>query len=275
MSLLNIFYDTSQVIKYTTLLISVNLIVSNSQLLSIRERYSSHGLFDWKILRCRDVFLKFPRLLKLSNLLFDFPGIVCMIIVNIVLSTTLFVLAINSQPFLTILVILILIKLIYHLRNLYGIEGSDQVTLIVLISLAIAGSFSNPVMQQISLMFIGLQVLFSYFMSGISKLFGYDWLKGNAISKVLSTRDFGHEKMSYFLRKHLFLSRVMTRLVVFFEIIFPFLILAPTEVFLTSLGLMFIFHLSTAVFMGLNNFLLAFSSTYPSLIYIKLNLIQT
>lgn len=87
---------------------------------------------------------------------------------------------------------------------------------------------------------IRLQLCVVYFKSGFYKLMGDHWVGGTALSLVLSNPDWRRFDYSWFLGQEWFclMLSVVTRVVVFWELLFPVLVLwRPTRYLALGLGL--------------------------------------
>ena len=101
-----------------------------------------------------------------------------------------------------------------------------------------------------SLRLIFVQMIFIYFMNGLYKLFGVDWLLGNALYYVL-----GDVALARFGRATLpipfFLTQLMTWTVLIWEVTFPLLVLVKwTRIPALILGVFFHLGILAALELG-------------------------
>src|SRR5207237_10737105 len=75
---------------------------------------------------------------------------------------------------------------------------SNVLNVCLLLSLIFIG---NKPVQQATLIFISLQVVLAYFVSGLAKLRSKTWLQGEAIYKTLNTLTFGSPGTGKFMYK--------------------------------------------------------------------------
>ena len=80
----------------------------------------------------------------------------------------------------------------------------------------------------------------------------------------MSTRTFGFRPAARVLRRSPFLRKGFGATVVIWESLFPLALVSPRIVLVCWLAIGASFHLSCAVVMGLNTFVWAFLSAYPS-----------
>lgn len=141
----------------------------------------------------------------------------------------------------------------------FGFEGADQMTSIVLFSLSIINLF--PEATFIIQIFITTQLILSYGVSGIAKLFSRYWRSGEAILMILTTRSFGTGS-ALWLNDRPWLAKLISISVIIFEVAW-FVIPFNNTVAVSVLSLGVLFHIINAYVMGLNLFLWAFISAYP------------
>jgi hypothetical protein len=79
---------------------------------------------------------------------------------------------------------------------------------------------------------------------------------------------YGRQPIAAFLYGHPRVARTAGRAVIAMELSLPLALVLPDPLALGLLGVGVLFHLSTAVVMGLNNFLLAFLAAYPSAVLV-------
>lgn len=150
-------------------------------------------------------------------------------------------------------------------RSPFGLDGAEQLNLLVTVSLLIGLSISDSALY-VSLYFIFCQVIFSYAIAGISKAFGFKWRSGIALTEIMRTYTYGNFWFYSFLKGN---PRVAKFITVFTWVWESFTLLAFYSKLwiIVTAALGFAFHLTNAMIIGLNNFLWAFCSTYPILYY--------
>ena len=101
---------------------------------------------------------------------------------------------------------------------------------------------------------VRLQLCVAYFKSGFYKLMGDSWLDGTALSLVLSNPDWRRFDYSWFLGQEWFcvMLAMVTRVVVFWEVLFPLLVLwRPTRFLALALGLVVHFFHMVSIEVGM------------------------
>lgn len=146
-------------------------------------------------------------------------------------------------------------------------DGADQMRLLALLSFSLCFLVENEKGMLLSVVFVGAQVLIAYATSGIAKLLSPSWRKGNLLSGILSTYSYGIPGISLFLKKHPVIEKLVSHSAIITMILVPVCFFIPQPEFIyISLCCIFLFHFSTAVLMGLNDFLLTFPLTYPGVL---------
>ena len=177
----------------------------------------------------------------------------------IVCGFVLFSTAIRSEVSPIVSATAFLLVLLFNSTIGFGLEGSDQMAILVLFANA-AGSIS-PNWQTIAEMFIFFQLVLSYGVAGVAKLLSRDWRNGDALPKILSSRSLGIGQVPRPFRDRR-LGIVACWVIIVFEIAWfsaPF-----GEYFLYPLlAIAAFFHLANNWLMGLNLFSWAFISAYP------------
>ncbi len=138
--------------------------------------------------------------------------------------------------------------------------GSDAMTVVVLTGL-IAGSFR----PEAGLLWISLQSILSYFLSGIRKARNPRWWNGKALRGFLIASPVS----SAFLKREVRLGSValgpISAVLVLFQLLIPFLLvphLVPVALLFAAL-----FHVGNVVFFGLNRFFWIWIATFPALVW--------
>jgi hypothetical protein len=146
-----------------------------------------------------------------------------------------------------------------------GIEASDYVNLAITSCLGIAAC-SFRLMAVVLITVIASLV---YFVAGISKLTSTFWGLGHAMLRIFDRGTYGWPPLYRFSMKNLGLVARFERLITVGEILFPAIIFAPAWLAVALLGAWFLFHVGTAVVMGLNLFTFSFVAMFPSVLAVN------
>jgi len=154
-------------------------------------------------------------------------------------------------------------------RGYLANDGADQLILIILVTAALGLLSGRALGAWAAVSFLAAQACLAYFVSGIYKASSPRWVRGDALAGILSTRAFGDIRVGKLLNNRRWLALASTWIVLIWECCFASSLLAPVRLLIVILALGVVFHLSCGVFMGLTNFLLAFTATYPSVILVN------
>ncbi len=82
----------------------------------------------------------------------------------------------------------------------------------------------------------------------------------------MGTYDWGHEVAAGVAASSRRFSRAFCWILILAEILFPLSLAAPPHLLFAVLAAFLVFHVSNALFMGLNSFVFPFAATYPSVV---------
>ena len=246
---------TTSVVMVATLLGAVELLVSPRAL-------RSDGFYSWDVLRTQHAWAVRGRLAAPAALVFGYPGIASVLAAQVIAAV--FAIAQAGPPTLWIAVALAG-NLALHVRNTYGLDGSDQMQTVVLSALLLYHAAPDDTGRKIALGFIGAQAMLSYFSAGYAKLISPMWRDGSAIAGVLDTKSYGNAGATNVLRRWPVVAKAVCWSTLIFECLMPLLVLAGPTGCLVFLAAGVAFHVGIAAMMGLNLFLWSFAATYPSL----------
>ena len=252
---------------YSLGILSLGLIISSLEDLISWRVFTSSGILSWQVSRLAERWTVKGLIAKFLNIILNDRSFKVCIYLRLTTSICLFILCCLNIISTFILFLALFLLLLYTLRSPYGLDGSYQMSLLILFSLFIGSAFGIHSKVSIFCMwFISGQLLLSYSIAGIRKLFSPVWRNGDAVRHVFSTSGYGHP----FIYKLIKISRLASILswgVILFEIFF-FVILFVDPKFLPLFFLAGVFfHLANGFFIGLNSFIFAFSATYPVLFY--------
>jgi len=260
--------ETNQIIL---LLLGVGLFISTMEYMKKIQIFSPTGLLSWNVMQIRweksspDSFLK-----PLFNL-FNEKGLAIIFGLRCLIIFALLFFPLETTYGWILVGLLGLSLLASSMITFYGSDGSDQMNMLIIITLFLChfplaqGSY----LATLGLWFIGLQTCLSYTVAGIAKLASAEWRASTAIKDVFSTRTYGSRWAAVFLKKHPAVNVFLCWNVMIMETLFPLCLILPFNYALVFIIWGFLFHLLTAVIMGLNSFFWSFIATYPALFYIN------
>lgn len=156
----------------------------------------------------------------------------------------------------------VIAHLVLYKRLVFGLDGADQMALIVWSGIVIAG-----VSPTAGLVLIAGQSILSYVTAGAAKLFGPDWRSGAAPRKIVETVGHGSAVPAKLLRDPQ-VSFLVSWCTIVFELFMPALVLLGTRGAAIFVATAALFHVSIAWAMGLNNFVWSFLAALPAVYFI-------
>ncbi len=163
------------------------------------------------------------------------------------------------------------LSLVLPLRSRLGLNGADQVDLLVFGGLALVSLAPLPQVKIAYLIFLAAECVLAYGVAGIAKAISPGWRNGAYLVQILCIRTYCSAGTGQFAREHRGIIRVIAWGVIGWECLFVICLVLPPPITLLFLLGGFAFHIGTAVVMGLNDFLWAFSAAYPAVMFCALS----
>lgn len=254
-------------LRITHVLVSIGVAILALETLVARRLFSPSGLYAWAILSTNIPWARGRVLGSVFNVLLRYRGFLLLVCAQFVAAL---VLLSGRFPGYTVVAVamMLAVQMLFALRNQYGLDGSDQMTLIVLSALLIYDLHPTAAMLTIVFGFLTAQLFASYLTSGIAKAISPVWRSGAAIVGILNTDSYGARFVSGFLSKHRWAARAVCWGVLGYECGGPLVALIDPRATLGFIVVGTVLHLSIGVCMGLNVFFWSFTSTYPAVYYI-------
>jgi hypothetical protein len=246
----------------------VGIFISSLEYLAIHKEFKINGIFSWKIFSSRNEFLNSWLPWKKINFLFGYRAFIVMHALRI---ASVLLLPFIPDNFYKILLLgfLAISSLLFSFRSIVGLDGADQMNIIITITLFIVYIINVEVIYKAGLIFIAAQSILSYMVAGIAKLRSAKWRGGQAVFEIMNTRTYGYKSVAIKLANApRFVNIILCWLIIFFEIFFIILLFLEEPWLYIIICCGIIFHLYNAIAMGLNNFFWAFLATYPALLYV-------
>jgi len=146
--------------------------------------------------------------------------------------------------------------------------GADRMGLLILSCLTLVHILPSVYWQEIAFGYLALQLILSYFISGLVKIKNSDWRSGQALQDVFQ---FSAYPVSETLRLWANLPRLlltMSWIVISFELLFPFSLISNISL-IVMLSITVIFHFLNACLFGLNRFFWVWIAAYPSILWFQ------
>ena len=164
---------------------------------------------------------------------------------------------------------LALVSLLFNLRCPEGNDGSDQMSLFVIVSTAIAELLSTTTCSTIVLFFVAGQSALAYGTSGFLKIRESGWRNGEFPTAVLATSTFGNRSVLTLFQKSRALRIIAGWSVALGDCLLAVAFALPPVVSLIILLFGVGLHIGIARILGLNTFLWAFAATYPAVYFVS------
>lgn len=248
--------------RLTTVIVMVAAVLGAFELLASPLLFRADGFYSWEVLRTGHRWALDGSRAKWAAGVFGPRGMQCVFLTQVVAA----VLAISRLgPEVLWIAVVLAAHVTLHVRNTYGLDGSDQMQTIVLIALLVFHLAPNDIGKAIALGFVAAQSLLSYFSAGLAKLISPMWRDGTAISGVLDTVSYGNSLLTRIMLRHHFVAKALCWSTLLFECLMPLLVLTGPGGCLVFIAAGIAFHAGIAITMGLNLFLWSFAATYPCL----------
>ena len=249
-------------------LASISVLIGSVELIIIRAEFEDSGLFGWAVLRTLSKFsltVGADRVQRLISHRLFVP-----LIAGGRASAALALIFLGDRLTLSAACVLFIVAatVLLYWRSPVGLDGSDQMTLIIFIAVGIHKIFHGDVLvAKASLWFIAIQGCLSYFVAGVAKLISPVWRSGEAVRRIFSTRTYGASAVAHVLQRSDGVAVALAWLVIIFECTFPLALVLGKQGFVVFAALGVVFHLANAVVMGLNTFVWAFAASYPAILF--------
>lgn len=146
--------------------------------------------------------------------------------------------------------------------------GADKMAMLILTCLVLEKLAPTPGLKDLAFGYLGIQAIFSYWISGWVKLRSRAWRRGEALSDVFAFSVYPVSDDLRRLANSKTLLVVLSWCVILFEVAFPLALLDHSLLWL-ALACAALFHLSNALILGLNRFLWIWPCTYPAILWLQ------
>lgn len=230
------------------------------------------GIFSWSVNQTRFRGIeRFP--LKQVSKLLDYPQVIVIPQVRLTAAARMLSGRPSSKERALLLSALIGTAAGMQVRQRYGYDGSDNISLVTFLVATVEKAFpGDRRAREACIRFIAFQACVAYVASGAIKLMSPVWRNGSAITGISRTRIYGDKRLYRLLRLHPAVPRTVAWGVILGELTFPLVLVAPRPVARGILGMGVLFHLANGRFMGLNRFFWAFTATYPAVAHVSRSL---
>jgi hypothetical protein len=246
---------------------SVGVVISCLEMLTLHHEFSPTGLFSWDVQRIRSSWFRNGILFPLYDRIFAYPAILLVIAARLTGALLIPFGYGNHFRFWAGCIIVGVTSLLLAVRGTDGRNGSDQMTAVTFVSLALSLSSNSSFVWKVELFFLSAQLCLSYLTSGILKIREKGWRTGCYLTLALRTRAYGKRSIWNVLRNYPRLALVTSNGVILFECSFALAMILPVKYSWPILVSGVLFHASNAAVIGLNTFFWAYIALYPAVIW--------
>ena len=178
-----------------------------------------------------------------------------------------------QTPWVATLLLLLGLEILHRFQGPYN-GGADRMSLLILCCLCLVNFSPSKHWQEVAFGYLALQLVLSYFISGLVKVVNPDWRNGRALCDVFL---FSAYPASESLRKWSKYPRLLFFMswgVMLFELLFPLSLLTSTSLGI-ALIIASIFHFINACLFGLNRFFWIWIAAYPSILWFQQRIFTT
>jgi hypothetical protein len=242
--------------------IGLAVLLQTAELLRVRRVCADQGVWSWPVLALEHRTLLAPLRWLLAGLL-PYRCFVSMLWLRALLAALVLSTAARwPLPWLWLSQVAICVRF----RGTFN-GGSDYMTVLILGALSFAAiGGEERWFASAGLLYIAVQVTFSYLIAGLGKLRNPDWRSGRALRTFVLDSPHGAPPWSRALLSRDAPARALSWIVIGFECSYP-LAWLDSRLCVAWLVAGFAFHLGNARVFGLNRFVFAWAAGYPALLY--------
>jgi hypothetical protein len=184
-------------------ILAIGAAVDAAEALVRRVDYVTGGIYDWTLVRTSRAWSTRGHVAHLLDLLFRPRMYEGLMAGQIFLAAGLLVISSGKEFQGTIAAFLFglfLLRVLTHIRHSYGLDGSDQMSIILLATLALAFTSPTQFGSTAAIYFIAFQSFLAYISSGVAKMTASIWRSGKALPAILNTQSYGSRYASGALR---------------------------------------------------------------------------
>jgi hypothetical protein len=262
-------FDTHLAFRLVLYVHAASVALSALEYLSLRDAFADRGFYSWKVLRAAGASWRTPPgVARWQSKVYGGRGTSMLLWSRLLMAALIVALPYLSWSQWIALGVSALLTCLFSWRQKYGEDGADQMTLIVGITCFLtAGPWQGERVMSVGLWFLALQAVLAYLSAGVAKLVSPIWRDGSAVGLIVNTASYGSRGAGAIVARHHGLGRTGTWGTIAFEVSFLSVLFLPWPLVLVPIVAGAGFHLGIAAVMGLNNFVPAFLSTYPALLF--------
>jgi hypothetical protein len=240
--------------------------------LTVSRQFGDRGINSWNLRKIGLQKSSHRVAFRLVDFFYRYPNVIGVLLFQLACSAGI-LLFISNPPIVKICTIgVAFCYLLLGYRGMLGNNGADSMTRVVFTSATIYFLCSTPIILNMCLIFVTLQLIIAYATPGIIRLLEPKWHNGEYLHNVLRLHSFSNISVWNFISKYPGSKVFLSWMLIIFEFGFLFSIFLPLPLLLSFLLFGMIFHILNAVIMGLNTFVWTFIGTYPAFLWCSLEL---
>lgn len=252
--------------RLTTIIVMIGVALGDVEVLASPAQLQRAGFYSWDVMKTIRGWTAEGALAGAAERILDAPLILWLLGAQLISAGV----AISGVgPATPWIAVAFGVNLVIHLRNRYGLDGSDQMQTIVLAALLLYNVSPSHTGRVAAICFIAAQSILSYLTSGWAKAISPVWRSGQAVGSILNTGSYGGPAIAGVMHAHPILSRVASHATLVFECAMPLLVFLSPTACIAFIAAGVTFHAGIAAAMGLNLFFWSFVSTYPALLFLS------
>lgn len=178
-----------------------------------------------------------------------------------------------QTTWVAVLLLLLGLEILHRFQGPYN-GGADRMSLLILCCLCLVYISPSTHWQEVAFGYLALQLVLSYFISGLVKVVNPDWRNGRALRDVFLFSAYPASESLRQWSKYPRLLFFMSWGVMLFELLFPISLFSSTSLSI-ALIIAASFHFTNACLFGLNRFFWIWVAAYPSILWFQQRIFAT
>jgi hypothetical protein len=258
--------DPDTVLRLVERIAAVGVVVSSLEWLARPEQLRDESAFGWEGLSTRTAWTSTGPVGAVLGALFRYPAVLAVCAVRLAAAVVLLA-PVGPTARVGSVAAITALALLLRLRTPVGLDGSDQMSTIVFVTVALAHLAPSARGVELCLWFLALQACLAYVTAGWLKLTQPLWRDGTYLTRILRSQTYGYPALGTYLDVRPAAARWMTSGVLAFECLFPLALVLPPPAAVVAVATGLAFHVATALTMGLNTFVWSFAAAYPAVLH--------
>jgi len=256
-------------ILLTVRISAVGVVITSLELVLQAEAVSPHGMMSWYVSRIDKPWIIAGRRGRAADAVFG-PALPYLLWVRIAVAALCVAGPAGVALSAPVIAAAALLSVSLSVRSPFGLNGADQLDTVVYGGLALVMLHRTPTTERWYIMFLAAQCCLAYGVAGIAKARSRVWRDGSGLQRILGVRNYVGMRTARFADRHAAIILLLSWATIIWECSFWTVLLLPPPLALLILAAGAVFHVIIGFVMGLNDFIWAFLSLYPALLYLRL-----